>query len=70
MLPVKVSSSYRVVHQSTPTTYMIQNVVPLLASGNLDKFSQEKWSSLGNGHQLGDVLGLALQAVHLQTNGD
>lgn len=47
---------------------MIQNVVPLLASGDLNEFSQEKWSSLGNGAQLGDILGLAFQTVDLHSN--
>lgn len=37
-------------------TYVIQDVVPLLASCDLDKLSQEKWRPLGNGSQLRNVL--------------
>lgn len=44
---------------------MIQNVISFLAGSNLNKFSQEKWCSLGNGSQFCDVFGLALQAVDL-----
>lgn len=41
---------------SVPDTYMIQDVVPLLAGSNLNKLSQEKWRSLGNGSQFCNVL--------------
>lgn len=44
---------------------MIQDVVPLLAGSDLDKLSQEKRCSLGNGSQFCDVLRLAFQAVDL-----
>lgn len=45
---------------------MVQDVVPLLAGGDLDELAQEERSALGDGGQLADVLGLALQAVDLQ----
>ena len=45
---------------------MVQDVVPLLASGDLDELPQEEGRALGDGRQLGGVLGLALQAVDLQ----
>lgn len=48
-----------------PATYMIQDVVPFLASSNLNELSQEQRCTLGNGSQFCDVLGLALQAVDL-----
>lgn len=51
--------------ESVPATYMIQDVVPLLTSSNLDKLSQEKRRSLGNGGQFCNVLRLTLQAVDL-----
>lgn len=35
---------------------MIQDVVSLLAGSNLNKLSQEKWCSLGNGGQFCNVL--------------
>ena len=41
---------------SLQDTYMIQDVVSLLAGSNLNKLPQEKWCSLGNGAQLCDVL--------------
>lgn len=44
---------------------MIQDVVPLLSGSNFNKLPQEKWRSLGDGGQLGDVFGLPLQAVDL-----
>lgn len=50
---------------SVPAPYMIQDVVPLLAGSDLDKLSQEKRCSLGNGSQFCDVLRLAFQAVDL-----
>lgn len=46
-------------------TYMVQDVVPFLAGSNLNKLPEEERCSLGNGGQLGDVLGLAFQAVDL-----
>lgn len=46
-------------------TYVVQDVVPLLAGSNLNKLSQEEGCSLGNGGQFADVLGLAFQAVDL-----
>lgn len=48
------------------STYMVQNVVPLLSGSDFNKFSQEKRRSLGDGGELRDVFGLALQAVDLQ----
>lgn len=48
------------------STYMIQNVVPLLSGSDFNKFSQEKRRSLGDGGQLCDVFGLPLQAVDLR----
>lgn len=44
---------------------MVQDVVPLLASSNLNEFSQEERCTLGNGGQLCDVLGLTLHAADL-----
>lgn len=44
------------ISHSVPDTYMIQDVVPLLAGSNLNKLSQEKWRSLGNGGQFCNVL--------------
>lgn len=49
---------------------MIQDVVPLLASSNLNKLSQEKWCALGNGSQFCNVLRLAFQAVDLDKRWD
>lgn len=48
-----------------PDTYMVQDVVPLLAGSNLNKLPQEERCSLGNGGQFAYVLGLAFQAVNL-----
>lgn len=45
---------------------MIQDVVPLLSGGDLDKLAQEQRCSLGDGGQLRDVFGLPLQAVDLR----
>lgn len=45
---------------------MVQDVVPFLAGGDLDELAQEERSALGDGGQLADVLGLALQAVDLR----
>lgn len=42
------------------TTYMIQDIVSLLAGSNLDELAQEQWRSLGDGGQFGNVLRLAL----------
>lgn len=39
---------------------MIQDVIPLLASGDLDELAQEERSALGDGRQLVEVLGLAV----------
>lgn len=44
---------------------MIQDVVPLLSSSDLNELPQEKRCSLGDGGQLCDVFGLPLQAVDL-----
>lgn len=46
---------------------MVQDVVPFLAGGDLDKLAQEERSALGDGGQFAYVLGLALQAVDLPT---
>lgn len=48
-------------------SYVVQDVVPLLAGGDLDELAQEEGGALGDGGQLADVLGLALQTVDLQT---
>lgn len=48
-------------------TYVVQDVVPFLASGDLDKLAQEERCALGDGGQFADVLGLALEAVNLPT---
>lgn len=52
-------------HGSELDNYMIQDVVPLLTSCNLNKFSQEKWCTLGNGGEFCDILGLPFQAIYL-----
>lgn len=44
---------------------MIQDVVSLLSSSDLNELPQEKRCSLGDGGQLCDVFGLPLQAVDL-----
>ena len=49
---------------------MVQDIVPLLTSGDLNELPQEEGSTLGDGRQLGGVLGLPLQTVdlhHVQT---
>lgn len=46
---------------------MVQDVVPFLAGGNLNKLAQEERSPLGDGGQFANVFGLALQAVDLRT---
>lgn len=44
---------------------MVQDVVPLLACGDLNELAQEERCTLGDGGELGDVLGLPLQAAKL-----
>lgn len=41
--------------KSPKATYVIQDVVSLLAGGDLNELPQEERSSLGNGAQLRDV---------------
>lgn len=48
-------------------TYMVQDVVPFLAGGDLNELAQEERGALGDGGQFANVLGLALEAVDLPT---
>lgn len=45
--------------------YVVQDIVPLLPSSDLNELAQEERSTLGNGRELSCVLRLTLQAANL-----